>query len=106
MQDWIDDMKKLLESKTRDKTKIKQCFKEIYVQLMDHRGIRSQDGSLSLYDGTSTATQIGMGPYRKRFAQVMILLSSCVTSPNDLTGIPERSVTSHSPCYVCAMTSP
>ncbi|KAK6170524.1 hypothetical protein SNE40_018898 [Patella caerulea] len=67
-KDWTDDIRKMLMSKTKARDKIMEKYKEIYNILIDYKDV--QDVSSSQMSFLSQSTTVGMGDYRKKFAEI------------------------------------
>ncbi|ESO96748.1 hypothetical protein LOTGIDRAFT_143667, partial [Lottia gigantea] len=65
-KDWTDDIKKMLQSKNRNKSKIMEKYKEIYNMLIEYK--ETQDTSSTQLSYMTQTTNVGMGEYRKKFA--------------------------------------
>lgn len=70
-QDWNDDFIKLMQAKQRDKEKILTSYREMYRDLLDHRNAAEDASLYETQEGTQTIpNNVGMGPYRQKFARV------------------------------------
>ncbi len=69
-QDWYEDgeFKKLLTSGKKNAAAVRQVFQEMYEQLINHHG--SESDLYSQDPSQSVPSNIGMGPYRTKFAKV------------------------------------
>ncbi|KAH9508229.1 hypothetical protein Btru_050515 [Bulinus truncatus] len=65
-KDWCTDMKKILGKPHPDKEEMKRKFQEIYDQLLNVKG--NSTGSSTQINYSATASSVGMGEFRKAFA--------------------------------------